>query len=156
MDVPPEGEAGPRLEPTYHERFEHARTLLLQLLAHGQRLIAIRIDKATLSIRKALLAAGIMVATAVFVLAALIYSTVLVLSGGAQALGILLGNRPWLGEIVMGASAILALLLTAYVMLNSITRAARRKIHEKYDALAHARAPAAPADESPAREASDV
>lgn len=100
----------------------HAAPLTDQLAAYFQA----HLKKIFSALKLDLLQTLFWVLILVLFMQAAYLSLSLVLHGGGEGLGILLGNRPWLGSLLVGATLLLLILLGIQVLMASLRKAVRQ------------------------------
>jgi hypothetical protein len=137
VDVPPQ--SGAPASPSLQEQLDQAKLLGLHLLDQVRAYAGIRVDQALLRVKRVALWLAIEVATAVLIVSVMVYSAVLFLSGMSHGLGIWLGGRLWLGEMVTGVLGLFALAAYGQLRVWSETASVRRRLKLKYEARRAAR-----------------
>lgn len=117
------------------ERLKHAEKLASQFGEYVGHLLRVRADKAMLAIRTALIWAIVGAAAGMMGLAAVVYATVLLLSGIAGGLGALFGGRLWLGELLTGLIVASTILIGAFMVARSLIGKGEKALHAKYEAI---------------------
>jgi len=124
------------LEQTEKTMPDVPKQLLNQLRELGEYLsyfVTAKIDIAKLSLRHVVLWA-VLAALGFFVVSALIaIASLLMLSGIAEGLGGLFGNRPWVGNFITGSLLLAGLGLGLYCTVVQWNRFARERTAEKYE-----------------------
>lgn len=110
-----------------------ARVLLVELGEYGSHYGLARLDQAAFAVHRALIYAALGVMAAVIGLTALVYSTALLLGGLSTGLGILLGGRPWLGALIVGAVVVIGTGVGAYALGTSLIGKSRSALLAKYE-----------------------
>jgi hypothetical protein len=105
--------------------------LLRELLAYAGYWVTAEIDAARISLGRAVFATLVGAVVRLAAMAALVATAVvLLLVGCAQGLGVLLGQGPWLGSVIVGAGVLMGVLAGSLAW----RRAAGKRTEQKYEA----------------------
>ena len=107
--------------------------LIAELRSYALHYLNARIDGIKLSVRSAVIYAILGVVGLLVVAGVLVTAVALLLVGIAHALGALLGNRLWLGDIIVGVLLLGTAALAVYVPLKRMSKASRLKTEQKYE-----------------------
>lgn len=118
----------------FKERFAHARKLVAELIEYATHFVTAKADGLKLSLQRIVMLAVLGMAAGIAGLAALIYATILLLSGLATALGILFGGRLWLGNIAVGGIVLGTIAVVVYLALGRVDTHALKVTKARYEA----------------------
>ncbi len=105
-----------------------------ELLAYVRLLISATLDRWKLSALMLVLYAALAVFGAAAGIAVVVTSVVLLLVGAAHGVGALLGNRDWLGDLLVGFILLAVLTLSISSFLDRFLVASRKRTAKKYQA----------------------
>lgn len=100
----------------------HAAPLADQLAAYFQA----HLKKISSALKLDLLQTLFWVLLLILFMQAAYLSLSLILHGGGEGLGVLLGNRPWLGSLLVGAALLVFILLGFQILMASLRKAVRQ------------------------------
>lgn len=123
------------LTDALQQRLHTVRQLVSELTDYAKHYLTARLDRLAFSVRRVMFLAVLGMGAAIVGLAALIYATILLMSGVAEALGLIFGNRPWLGSIVTGLLVLGVSGIVTYYVVSSIAGKSRKQVHDRYEAL---------------------
>jgi uncharacterized membrane protein len=85
------------------------------------------------TIRSLIVKAVLAVIAAIAGVTVIIVAVVQLMSGAAQGLGLLFGERYWLGELVIASAVFLVVAIGAFVGIRRLTKSARERTIKKYE-----------------------
>jgi len=120
-------------EETPREALSDAATRFAELKAYLAQYVSARADGIKLSIRKVVLLAimgvlGLIVGGAVLVTAA-----VIIVTGLAQLIGHLLGDRLWAGNLIVGVGVLGLVALGAWLVVRKMTQSSHKSTVNRYE-----------------------
>jgi hypothetical protein len=92
-----------------------------------------RKDKTKAEVRRLILVAGVLLAVGIAWVAALTAGAMLLIRGMAEAVGLVIGNRLWAGQIIVGGSVVSGSLLVIIVFAIWSNWSARQRTIHKYE-----------------------
>jgi hypothetical protein len=123
------------LKADFTSRLNRSKQLLKELQAYGGHYLSAQLDAVALKARTLAIYAALGLVAGLVAIAGLIYATILLLSGLADAIGVLLGHRPWLGAMITGFVVLAGAAITTYLLVSSLLGKSRRQLHQKYEDL---------------------
>jgi hypothetical protein len=144
---PPAGDEPP-IDPELAARTVLAR--LDEIRVHAERLFAVQVDRLRLVTRESVLKTGKGLWLGTVLVAATVGAVAYLLSGLAGGLAVLFGDRPWAGDLAVGAIVLGGIAIGLATMAAGWRRASSLKMKERYrrwdDAERRAVSGAAPDD----------
>jgi uncharacterized membrane protein len=104
-----------------------------ELVEHARLYVEARKDMMRATVRNLIVKVVLAVVAAIAGLTLVIVAVVQLMSGAARGLGVLFGERYWLGELVAGLAVFLVLLVGAFVGVKLLTKSARKRTIKKYE-----------------------
>jgi hypothetical protein len=95
-------------------------------------LLATQVDRVKLKVRNVLLLAALGVIAAAVAMAFLACTVWLLLSGIAGGVGVLLGDRPWLGSIVTSVVILLIVVPAGWIAYRRVQSSGWKAVRERY------------------------
>jgi hypothetical protein len=108
-------------------------SLLGELREYASYLAAAKADAVKFSLKKAAFFAVLGAVAGVAALALIATAAALLLKGFSGGLGVLLGDRLWLGDLIAGAAVLIGLLLGLAAAGGILKRASLKKTIDKYE-----------------------
>lgn len=96
--------------------------------------VAVRLDRARLTVARTVVALIVAVIACVFVACLILAATVLTFTGAAAGLGEVLGGRLWLGSLLTGGSVLLIGAAILWAALYHVRRTWLTQVRQKYEA----------------------
>jgi uncharacterized membrane protein len=104
-----------------------------ELAEHAKLYVEARKDMLRATIRSLIVKAVLAVIAAIAGVTVIIVAVVQLMSGAAQGLGLLFGERYWLGELVIASAVFLVVAIGAFVGIRRLTKSARERTIKKYE-----------------------
>ncbi len=117
----------------FKDSLAHATVLLGEIREYATHYGMAKVDRAAFILRRAMIHAALGVIGAVVGVTALVCATALLLGGLSAGLGILLGDRRWLGALIVGAVVLVGTAVGAYVLGTSLIRESCQALEAKYE-----------------------
>jgi hypothetical protein len=115
------------------EAFRDAVAQVGELKEYASHFIAAKVDGLKLSVRKAVIFAGLGLVAVLAAATVVITAVVLLLAGSAQALGVLLGGRAWAGNLLVGSIVLVAVGLGAWIFQRRFFNTSRKATVQRYE-----------------------
>lgn len=115
------------------ESLNRIGSLVAEAKEYVSYFVSAKVDSVKLSVRKAVLYAGLGLVGGVALVAVVCVAVALLLSGAAQGLGALFGGRMWLGNLTTGLIVMVGLGLAAYVGVRRMIGSHRLTTVQKYE-----------------------
>jgi hypothetical protein len=103
---------------------------LREFLSHS---LEARKDRTKSTVRRLMTTAVVLLSLGIIWSATLVVGAILLANGLAEAVGIMVGNRLWAGEVIIGAGIVLSTLLLTILWAEWFNRSARQRTIRKYD-----------------------
>jgi hypothetical protein len=113
--------------------FADAAVRLREIREYVAYYVAIKADEVKLAIRGAILYAALGVVALLAAGAAVVAAVVLLLVGLAKAIGNLLGQMEWLGDVIVGVGVLAVIIIAAVIVIRGATKSSRKLTVEKYE-----------------------
>jgi len=113
--------------------FDKLRKHLSELRDYAKYFLQAKGDVYKVATRRLIVFSALAVVGAVVGLGGLVAAVVLLLSGLAGGLGELLGNRDWLGRLIVAVTVLVAAGVAVAIILLRVRKASRRKTVDKYE-----------------------
>jgi hypothetical protein len=120
-------------EPRGPEALNDVQKHLNEVVEYASLYLAAKADAIKLQFRMMGMWAALGMLGGMAAAAFIIYASVLLLSGLAGGLAVLLDGRLWLAEIIVGAAVLLLIAGTIYFAMNTFVSAARLSTERKYE-----------------------
>jgi hypothetical protein len=104
-----------------------------ELVEHARLYVEARKDMMRATIRGLIVKAVLGVIAAIAGLTIIVVAVVQLMSGAAQGLGLLFGERYWLGELVIASAVFLLVAIAAFVGIRMLAKSARERTIKKYE-----------------------
>ena len=115
--------------------FHDAAKRIAEVKEYVRYYIAVQMDAAKLAVRSTVVCAILGIIGLLATGSAVVMAVVLLLWGIAQGIGTALGNRFWLGDLIVGVGVLGALALAAKIAGSMLIGSSRRKTVKKYESL---------------------
>ena len=134
VDVPPvQATSKDSAENPATTAVKNIPAFLAELKAYAAYFTSAKTDAAKAKVRSIIVYAALGV-VGLLVLAGVFFAGMLLfLAGLANGLGVLFGGRVWLGQIIVGALALGAVVVCAWIGLKRYIGASRRRTEQKYE-----------------------
>jgi uncharacterized membrane protein len=106
---------------------------LRELIEHANLYVEARKDMVRSTVRNLIVKAVLGIIGAVAGITLIIVAVVQLMNGAAQGLGLLFGERFWLGELVLASAVFLVLAIGAFVGMKLLTKSSRERTIKKYE-----------------------
>ncbi len=106
---------------------------LRELIEHANLYVEARKDMVRSTMRNLIVKAVLGIIGAVAGITLIIVAVVQLMNGAAQGLGLLFGERFWLGELVLASAVFLVLAIGAFVGMKLLTKSSRERTIKKYE-----------------------
>lgn len=113
--------------------FSDAAARLGEVREYVAYYIAAKMDAVKGTVRNVVLYAILGVLALLAGAAAVIVSVALFLIGAAHGIGAALGDRPWLGELIVSVVVLGVIVVGAWLGVSMVTKSSRKKTVEKYE-----------------------
>ena len=124
VETPPKGEPA--------EQFKFAVSRLAELREYALYYVTAKLDGLKLSLRNALIYAGLGVVGALAGGAIVAVAAALLLIGAAHGIGAALGGNAWLGDLIIGVLVLAAVGIGAVMVLKGLTKSFHQQLVNKY------------------------
>jgi uncharacterized membrane protein len=104
-----------------------------ELVEHANLYVEARKDMVRSTVRNLIVKAVLGVIAAIAGVTLIIVAVVQLMSGAAQGLGLLFGERYWLGELVLASAVFLVLAIGAFIGIKLLTKSSRERTIKKYE-----------------------
>ncbi len=104
-----------------------------ELLAYVAYYLAAERDLAKWRLRAVVWRVVLLLGAGLAAVSVVVTAAVFVVHGSAQGLGVLLGDRPWAGELIVGLGVFLTLAVSRSLAFSRVRRRWREKIMAKYE-----------------------
>jgi hypothetical protein len=104
-----------------------------EFVEHANLYVEARKDMLRATVRSLIVKAVLGVVGAIAGVTLIIVAVVQLMSGAAKGLGVLFGERYWLGELVVASTVFLVLVIGAFVGIKLLTKSARERTIKKYE-----------------------
>lgn len=130
---PESTDSAPSAHETAAAAFADAKARLGEIREYISYYLAAKADAFKLSLRTAVFYAALGVIGLIGGAAAIVVAVALLLVGGAHGIGAALGDRMWLGDLILGAVVLALLALGARIAISKVFGASRKQTVEKYE-----------------------
>lgn len=104
-----------------------------EVIEYARFYVEARKDMLRATLRGLILKAVVGIVAGLAGITVIIMAVVYLLGGIAHGLGLLFGDRFWLGELTTGLAIFLALIMAGWFLISSMSRKARERTVEKYE-----------------------
>ena len=104
-----------------------------EFVEHANLYVEARKDMLRATVRSLIVKAVLGLVAAIAGVTLIIVAVVQLMSGAAEGLGVLFGERYWLGELVVASTVFLVLVVGAFVGIKLLTKSARKRTIKKYE-----------------------
>jgi hypothetical protein len=131
----PEGAGGDREKSGYDppRPLDGVVQQVRELVEHASLYVEARKDMVRSTVRNLIVKAVLGVIAAIAGITLIVVAVVQLMSGAATGLGLLFGERYWLGELVLATGVFLILAIGAFVGVKLLTKSARERTIKKYE-----------------------
>jgi hypothetical protein len=129
----PDAKPGPTPDESAAEAFRQAGQRLAEIKAYAVYYLQAQADRLRLAAREAMFAAFFAPIALLVISAVVIVAVVLLLVGLANGIGGALGNRIWLGEIIVAVGVLVTVPFVARLLISRFFAMFRKKTVAKYE-----------------------
>jgi len=129
------GQCPPDGAPTDH--FKAAMQHITELKEYASYFVAAKVDGIKVSMRNAAIYAALGIIGAVAGGTVVVVAVTLLLIGAAHAIGAALGDRYWLGDLIIGLFVLIVIGIGAMIGLKMLARSFHKSTVNKYEARQH-------------------